>query len=223
MSARDEVTGERYRGITHLLERTFWPRYSYRKATKELERSGPRAPVRGARAGIRRGTAVDNELRRVVNDGAEPKHPFTRKILKALELAGLKPVRAQVLVSDPVHGLSTGVDLVCSKGRRTVLVELKCGWGLPGSYEAHSGYMRGALSDVRNSPYYQHQVQTVVTRALYAATYPGEMPDAVVVRVTDAGVHMHRLDPAIAALQHRIVDALGVARTTVAPKSYKTR
>jgi hypothetical protein len=46
---------------------------------------------------------------------------------------------------------------------------------------------------------------------------------AFTVRATDAGVHMHRLDPAIAALQDRIVEALGMARAVVGPKPYKKR
>ena len=218
----DDVTGERVRGITHLLQRSFWPNYKYSRATRHAVRTTgvPSAP-RGKWAGMARGSAVDAEICGFVNRGIDPKHPYAKKIVKALGLAGLRPVRAQVSVTSPAHGLGTGVDLVCSREQaqgstRHVIVELKAGFNVLGVYDMADGTMKHLLRDLKNSPRMQHAIQTVVTRALFMATYPeyGDV-DACVLRVTDAGVHIHPVDRALYSRGAAILEVLAAARHAV--------
>ena len=89
------MTG-RLRGITELLRRRFWPNYNYRNATKGAPKTKSSNAFKGRRAGFKRGNAVDHEIRAFVNKGIKPEQPYTRKILKALALAGMKPIKAQV-------------------------------------------------------------------------------------------------------------------------------
>ena len=219
----DDVTGERVRGITHLLQRSFWPDYKYGRATQHAVRGagGPSAP-RGKWAGMARGSTVDAEICGFVNRGVEPNHPYAKKIMKALALAGLRPVRAQVSVTSPAHGLGTGVDLVCVREQRHVIVELKAGYNRPGVYDASDGSMKRFLHDLKNSPRMQHAIQTVVTRALFMATYPeyGDV-DACVLRVTDAGVHIHPVDRALYGRATAILEVLSAARHVVKRPSRK--
>ena len=216
----DDVTGEgeRLRGITDLLQRSFWSNYRYGRATKSAVRvSSNTNAARGKFAGMARGTVVDGEICGFVNRGVEPQHPYARKVVKALALAGLHPVRAQVSVTSPAHGLGTGVDLLCTrkatKEKRYVIVELKAGFNRPGVYDMTDGAMQRCLRDLPNSPRMQHAIQTVVTRALFMTTYPecGEV-DACVLRVTDDGVHIHPVDASLYGRASSILEVLSQAR-----------
>lgn len=183
------------RGITWLLEKAFWPSYDFRKATKDIGTPASKEGPKTSRGGMRRGNEVDFQIRALVNDGEAVRHPFARKLLKALELQGLKPYRAQVRVEDEESGLFTGVDLLCKKGaNQYIIVEIKCGFSRAGVYDASNGKMRGCLHDVSNSPRHQHAVQTAVTRYLFCKTFPElPAPEALVARVSDDGVHMHKI------------------------------
>lgn len=227
---KDELTGERVRGITELLKRVFWPTYRYRRATANVPRAprdaAPTGGPRGKRAGCRRGSAVDREVCACVNRGIAPTQPFAKKVLRALEVAGMHPVKAQVHVADAAVGLGTGVDLVCSRGegaaRKLVIVELKVGWEREQTYDAADGKMRGCLADLPNSPRYQHMVQTVVTRALFSASHPEcASPDACVARVTSEGVHLHPVDAALYRRAPAILASLGAARMSVRRQKQK--
>lgn len=96
----DDITGERYAGITALLERVFWPGYKYRRALSRGA-AGVSTKVRvdvdtSSGLGFARGTAVDAEVCNFVNHGVPPSLGYTRKVLKSLQLADLKPERGQV-------------------------------------------------------------------------------------------------------------------------------
>ena len=78
----DDITGERLRGITALLQQCFWPTYNYRRATRGVAVRGTTkadAP-RGKMAGLRRGSRVDAEVCAAVNRGVQPEHPYARKV-----------------------------------------------------------------------------------------------------------------------------------------------
>ena len=215
----DDVTRERCRGITYLLERVFWPTYSYARALRGAPRAGPSSNTfTGRRAGFKRGSAVDAELCALVNRGIAATHPYTIKIIKALDVAGLRPVKAQVHVTSPAHGLGTGVDLLCARalpggGERLVVVEIKCGFNRTEAYERSTGPMKRFLKHLPNSPRNQHAVQTTVTRAIFLACHPEVTAlDAVVLRVTDAGVFLHAVDRSLYATAEAIMAALCAAR-----------
>jgi len=152
----DEVTGERLRGITYLLERCFWPTYSYRKATSGAVKctAAPNAP-KGKRGGLIRGSQVDSQICGCVNRGVAPTHPYAIKILKALSVSGLKPEKAQVRVTDPTFGIGTGVDLLCSRtsesGRKKLVIcEIKAGFNRPGTL--HTCRTQSTRLSDNNSP-----------------------------------------------------------------------
>lgn len=247
----DDYTGERMRGITHLLERCYWPTYNYRKATSGAVRTATGGP-RGKRAGLIRGSQVDAQICGFVNRGVAPDHPYAKKILKALEVSGLTPVKvrrsdeacicvngtltpapplctqAQIKVTDPTFGIGTGVDLVCTRKvgetKHTVICELKCGFNRPGVYDMSSGPMKKSLGDLADSPRNQHQIQTVVTRALFMATFPEvSHVDACIVRVTDEGVHLHPVDRKLYGRARAILETISLARNRIGVKKVWTK
>lgn len=123
-----------------------------RQALRGVPKPGVRLPCDlSSGTGMRRGNAVDAEICAYVNRGVQPMLGYTRKVLKALDIAKLRPERAQVEVYDASHGLGTGVDLLCSRadrhGKRVpVVVELKMGWNTAGAYDAACGRMSGVLA-----------------------------------------------------------------------------
>lgn len=218
---------DRNRGITHLLERVFYPNYKYSSAIRGAPKPETPSsnPFKGRRAGFKRGSAVDSEICRYVNKGELPQSAYARKLLRALAAAGLRPTKAQVHVKDAELGLATGVDLLCAKPDGTpCIVEIKCGYNRPGAYEGSTGNMRKFLKHLTNSPHNQHIVQTVVTRALYLATFPetGRL-ECVIARVTDAGVHLHAVSSELHAHAAKILAAISDARGRVRVKKVKIK
>jgi hypothetical protein len=132
-----------------------------------------------------------------------------------------------VTVADASVGLSTGVDLICTredgKEKRLVLVEIKAGWNRESTYDATDGNMKGCLCDLPNSARHQHAVQTVITRALFKRSYPESgSPEACVLRVTDEGVHIHPVDSNLYKRAPAIMEALSKV-SEAKPKFKKAR
>jgi hypothetical protein len=94
-----------------------------------------------------------------------------------------------------------------------VVVELKVGWDVAGSYDAACGRMHGwRAAQWPDSPRYQHQLQLAVTHALYSATF-GEEAGACIVHATNEGVHIYELETDachVAACHGAIISAMGV-------------
>lgn len=202
------------RGITEVLSRVFWPSFNYRKAVKDVGTPASVSGPKSARGGMRRGNDVDFQIRAFANEGKAVSHPFARKLLKALSLNGLSPHRGQLRVADEETGLFTGVDLVCKRSNgAVVLVEIKCGFGRAGVYDAANDKMRGCLSDLTNCPRNQHAVQTAVTRFLFTKTFPElPPPDAIVARVSDDGVYFHPVPQEVLKRAKSIAFAISKSR-----------
>lgn len=202
------------RGITDILARVFWPGYNYRKATRDLGTPTSTKGPKTKRGGMRRGNEVDHQIRAFTNDSQPVTHPFARKLLKALELQGLTPYRAQVRVQDDESELFTGVDLVCRDVKhKFVLVEIKTGFSRAGAAEAANGKMRGILCEYTNCAKNQHAVQTAVTRYLFMKTFPEHSPpDALVARVGDDGVFLCPVPADILKKAKGIVAAISKCR-----------
>lgn len=82
-----------------------------------------------------------------------------------------------------------------------------------------SGPMKRSLSDLADSPRNQHQIQTVVTRALFMDTFPDvSNVDACIVRVTGEGVHLHPVDRNLYSRAHAILETISLARTRIGVK-----
>ena len=82
-----------------------------------------------------------------------------------------------------------------------------------------NGQMTRSLSDLNNSPRNQHQIQTVVTRALFVATFPEiAHVDACIVRVTNEGVHLHPVDRKLYSRAGAILETISLARNRIGVK-----
>jgi len=91
-------------------------------------------------------------------------------------------------------GIATAVDLVCvDESNRLCLVEQKCGF--EGYHTRGTGKMRHELAAHDNSPFFQHQLQLALTVWMFQKTFALSVPQAVVMRVVDGGVHLHQLTP----------------------------
>jgi len=142
-----------------------------------------------------------------INRGTAPRHPYARMVMRALSAAGFEPLAAQVAVAAPALGLATAVDIVAARRGRLELLELKTGWDDNASYDAACGRMAAPAAALADSPRNQHQLQMLVTRYLFAATF-GVRPGAALVRVSADGVHFERLTPAVAEMEAAVVGAL---------------
>lgn len=116
----DTETNKPLTGITKPLRESFFPLYNHWETEKY---SGPKR-ARGPK-GFKRGKRVDREVALYANRGVATKHTYAKRLIKALESVGLKPVAAQVSVADASTGHATAVDLLCERGGRIVIVEVK--------------------------------------------------------------------------------------------------
>ena len=110
-------------------------------------------------------------------------------------------------------GLATAVDVVCWRGERLWLVEVKAGWDSNHTYDEWCGPMRGlGRSSLPDSPRNQHMLQLLVTRALFCSTFnlPPTRVEAAVARVSADGVRFQRLPEATGALEARVMQRLAL-------------
>ena len=137
----------------------------------------------------------------------EPTHPLARAFVALTRRLGLVPVGAQVVVRDEQVDLATLVDGVFVDQRgRVVLVELKCGF--EGYNDVGNGRMRAPFQKFTNAPKNQHQLQLAFTRCMFERTFPefGRV-DARIVRMTDRGAHVTRIDGDLDATTRRVFSA----------------
>jgi hypothetical protein len=234
-----DAEGKSYRGITKLLGKTFYPDYAYTLA-------GGSFPVKGVAAsggsgghrfkkprpttsskpsladaqerGLRKGTAVDNELRGaalVINaqgltvsqylaftkraPGKPHRvtlHPHTRRILQGLVAYGWHLVACQLPVSSGGTRIATLVDMLCfdTTTKRMVVVEVKTGFR--NYYHRGNAAMKAPFQAKSNAPYSQHQLQLALTKFLFMRTfrYADVHVDAAVLRVDEAGLTRYVLE-----------------------------
>ena len=134
----------------------------------------------------------------------EPTHPLARAFVALTRRLRLVPAGAQVVVRDEQIDLATLVDGVFVNERgRVVLVELKCGF--EGYNDASNGRMRRPFQKFTNAPKNQHQLQLAFTRCMFERTFPefGRV-DARVVRMTERGAHVTRIDDELDATTRRV-------------------
>ena len=140
-------------------------------------------------------------------DPNEPTHSLARAFVALISRLRLVPVGAQVVVRDEQVDLATLVDGVFVDERgRVVLVELKCGF--EGYNDTSNGRMRPPFRKFTNAPKHQHQLQLAFTRCMFERTFPefGRV-DARIVRMTDRGAHVTRIDDDLDATARRVFAA----------------
>ena len=130
-----------------------------------------RGAWQGTGGGRRRGTAVDRQLTKAINDGGVASYTLTRTILAAFKHHGLRAVLAQRGVCDEETGVATAVDVICRDGTDLVLVEVKCGY--PGDRtkpaEARGGpaMMKAPLARAKDCHVNRHFAQLAATLACF--------------------------------------------------------
>jgi hypothetical protein len=196
----DFSTNKTLRGVSKACKKHYYPDFklSSRVTKKSCDKRPKSDPCRYSHiVGSLRGSIVDQEIQRVTlrgEDGIHKMHPYTRKLVRALKVAGLQPLVCQVPVFDLDRGLATAVDLVCeSHDRQTLyLVEIKCGFN-GNTYTDHNAQMKHELKNVSNCPKHQHQVQASVTHALFEKCYASQKRyrdvKTLIARVTDEGTY----------------------------------
>jgi hypothetical protein len=175
-------TGDRrriYRGLTTALSRAYWSEGEFTSLAFGNRAVLPRA-WKGADAGLRRGTAVDAQITRLVQAGARvPKKgqfKLTQAILSALDLEGLVPFLSQLPVASGDSNVATAMDLLCHSKNTDELavVELKCGFsgdllapavGLKGGFCRMKQTLKNAPDCILN----RHFAQLSCTLRMFAA------------------------------------------------------
>lgn len=189
----DTQLRKRMKGAARLLERTFWPEYSFFRAPRSSGRSGegpPPSSGMSARGGRQRGARVDREVSRAAQGlRVRNAHPFTGFALEALRRSGISLVGSQVVVFE--GSIATAIDVLGQDARGAYCcVELKCSSN--SRYASSCGPMRGELCGRGDCLDEQHKVQCLVTRLLFEKTY-GVQAHAYVLRVNESGATLTRL------------------------------
>jgi len=135
---------------------------------------------KGADAGLRRGTAVDAQITRLVQAGArvpeKGQFKLTQAILSALDLEGLVPFISQLPVANADSNVATALDVLCysKNSEELAVVELKCGFsgdvlapalGLTGGMCRMRRTLRSAPDCILN----RHFAQLSCTLSMFAA------------------------------------------------------
>lgn len=220
----------RCRGLTAVTRERYYPEYVFVPGSGAWSGGGGVPKKKRRDGGMSRGRRVDveierwikGELRPIVQGSLRgvpppsgglrgrsplPTHPLARAFVTLTRRLGLVPVGAQVVVRDEQLDLATLVDGVFVNERgRVVLVELKCGF--EGYNDTSNGRMRRPFQRFTNAPKYQHQLQLAFTRCMFERTFPefGRV-DARIVRMTDRGAHVTKIDDSLDETTRRIFAA----------------
>lgn len=139
-------------------------------------------------------------------------HPCVRNILNVLAnkfKRPLYPIDVQVAVGQfRVLRLGTAVDLVCKDDKGGVwIVEIKTGH--VSNYHQYCKQMEYPFEAFVDSPYYQHQIQLLLTTTLYRHTFPhSPVVGACVVRIDDYVAHVYELLPELVKLRPKCLDVI---------------
>lgn len=208
----DHSTNKALRGVSKACHKHYYPNFKLsRRVATASDKTNKRKYVKKELCkhahivGSLRGSIVDSEIRKVVKIGKrtcglERMHPYTRKLVKAIEMLNFKLVATQVPVFDLDRGIATAIDLICEKkGSRTLyLIEIKCGYN-DNTFTDHNSQMKHELKSVSNSPKHQHQVQAAVAHFLFLNTYKSKQQfssvETLIARVTDYGTHFEPIRP----------------------------
>lgn len=192
-------SGVRLKGLTKALQRSLWSDGSFPPSA--VANGVRRRGWRGEDGGRRRGTAIDAQITRIVNEGSvrtgRRLYSLTRLALAALAHRGLDPVACQRAVCDQRMRIATAIDILCLRraDARIVVVELKCGHSgdrdAPARRGARCCRMRGPLSGAFDTTLNRHLAQLSCTRELFVREHSvlARLGAIGVDAVTEADVH----------------------------------
>jgi hypothetical protein len=190
------------RGITSVLQRTFFPKYTISKAQRHAtaekekgkEKKGKKMQKGTRLSPLARGRLIDADITRVIrtrNAERSKMHAHSWTLCQTIETKKWDMVRSQLFVGSPTHLLGTAVDLVCADKRKPdeyILVENKSGY--IDYYHSDCGNSLPApFQDFKDSSWTTHQLQLTLTRKLFELTYPTKKIKAAYVAVMhDQGI-----------------------------------
>ena len=174
LDGQRKKTNVKLKGLTKKLETKVFSQGAFPSVvTHGTER---RTAWKGKSGGIRRGSAVDAQLSRLINAGkttpSKKMLVLSRYVLICLKEMGLTPVMAQRACGSRALNVATAADFVCYNctTNRIVVVELKCGFsGSRTTSAIRDGVgqtMRGPLSLCPDTVLNRHFAQLACTTEL---------------------------------------------------------
>lgn len=164
-------------GLLKRLKLRFYPTYAYKRN---------RSPFwgKGVKSSKAIGSRVDREVEQLVNidgirsidDPAFPRHVSvkTKRFFRRLKEKDITPVFAEFPVVCVGKGVGTRIDLIAYRHfglptQRIVTIERKTGYA-SGLFRAQ-GVMEAPLGHVKNNPFNQHQLQSLVGALMLKNSY----------------------------------------------------
>ena len=164
------------RGVTDVLKTTFYPCYSYRKAT-----NGPitkqQDPMRNklhniyfGPKGLKGGINLDDMVERYHKYNIITEDAVMKSFIRILDGRTIEACQFPVMIGD--LNLCTCVDLILRVGkRRLLLVELKTGYGKY-KYRHTGNNMKFPFDYLDDSPINQHKLQMMIGQKMFQKMYP---------------------------------------------------
>jgi len=153
------------RGVTKIIRRIFASNYRFKQLNRTTFGSMSRRVSK--RFGTRVDTAIDHWVR-----GLRVKEQHVRSMVKQLEQWSWRPVTSQLVVARPLWRLATRIDLIVLDTLHDVLLLIEVKTGCPYRHESNGKMMRFIRPQIYNSMLHQHQLQAVLSAALFSYTYP---------------------------------------------------
>ena len=201
-SFRNRNGGGRPAGLIPKLKRAFWPNYQCAGTTSHKRfRRKKKTDIRHPSEGMRRGSAVHDQLELLTNGGPgalrrkqEALHAYTRKAVAGMKVWKWRPRRAELTVFDRVLNIATRADMLATGAKgQLILLEFKTGYD--NYFECGSGAMCGPLRQhISNSPKHQALLQLFFTRELIERNYGVRIDESYVVHIHCDGVTPHKLE-----------------------------
>ena len=176
------------KGLLPTLGYIYWPDFDAKEITKKQKTytRGGRKKGRGLKDkkvfpsqkekkkgrfyGIIKGSEVHEEIQDFIEldkNAFTKKHPiiheFTRRILLFISARGWIPFISEFKTFDEDLRIATSIDLVCLDVATGKLIFLEFKTGYEGYFDRYTGYMRGALNKLTNSPSNQAHIQLITS------------------------------------------------------------
>lgn len=178
-------------GLLPKLKSVFWKDYKYKRNKNSIS-SGAKTKF----GGIKRGNQVHHEFEDYVNLSTKDfkkkyrtLHEYTEKLIKALRIYKLIPVKSEIVVFDPLLNVATRIDLLArDEFYNLYLLEIKT--GMDGYFENGSSmFMTNLPLNIINSPKNQAVFQCLLTKQMLERNYDITILKSYVIQINLNGVH----------------------------------
>lgn len=196
------------KGITKLLKEIFYPNYEYVR-DKYSKSTG----VSNSWEGKNRGSLIHRQLRDFFNLPLkkfsikhENLHTYTKKAIISLHKWDMIPIKAELSICDPNEIIGTGIDGICSLGKKLVFLDWKTGYD--GYIEKGNDMMKDELSFLSNCPKNQAFLQMIVEREIVKRNYGVVPDDMYVIQLSSDGVSSYKVPDRFLSLGSIIYEKL---------------